>query len=502
MLSAIQRMIIPLIQVLFIVSIIWYLQKIIAIGQSRILSQKCFQGFSPEATAIALEKTSHDKLLGKCWSILKGNWNPSEQESMPHVTFVHLKTLFDSDTVSGDDTYRRMMYTLPGVFVGLGILGTFIGINEGLGGFEFGNSEAINQSIETLIGGMETAFDTSIWGISASIVFMVLLYLLRKAFVVKPVSEFYAFLDSRFEYHSTSRFLADIREQSIAQTNAVKKLKEELVEPLEEALEGAFNNTVVPVMQQMSETVSGLSDFSRGSSTAALEGLVDSFLEKLTATSNLQLESINEQLRVTSESMTAAREGMEAITDKQMYASNLNSETMQIISSASTSLQDLVGKMQQIKDIADKTDSLIAVLMEAASNHDKTIMEFAARGEKITSDMGLLYQQTSRLWEDHNQSFTKLSEAVEVGVPRFAEEVNRSLGSVLNRFDAELTRAVRSLEGLLEDLQTSFEDMIEKFDEKKVEPSMAVSVNKFAETIHDMSKELQRFRSSSGGLNG
>ena len=95
-----------------------------------------------------------------------------------------------------------------------------------------------------------------------------------------------------------------------------------------------------------------------------------------------------------------------------------------------------------------------------------------------------------------------MSNAVEVGVPRFAEEVNRSLGSVLNRFDAELTRAVRSLEGLLEDLQTSFEDMIEKFDEKKVEPSMAVSVNKFAETIHDMSKELQRFRPSSGGLNG
>jgi len=495
----IQISIVPAIIIIFIISNIWYIGKITRLARSRRKTKSFFTDHTAVGVAVALEKASADSCLGKCWSILSGNWTPSEQNDRKAISFVHLRSLFDNDTLSGDDTYRRMIYTLPGVFVGLGILGTFIGINEGLGDFDFGNSEAINGSIETLISGMRMAFDTSIWGILASIFFMLILYLLRKLIVVKSVRKFYTFLDSRFEYHSTSRFLADIREQSIAQTNAVKKLKEELVEPLEEALEGAFNNTVVPVMQQVSETVSGLSDFSRGSSTAALEGLVDSFLEKLTSTSNLQLESINEQLKVTSESMTAAREGMEAITDKQIHASNLNSETMQVISSASTTLQDLVGKMQQIKDIADRTDNLIAVLMEASSNHDKTIMEFAARGEKITGDMGLLYQQTSKLWEDHNQSFTKLSNAVEVGVPRFAEEVNRSLGSVLNRFDAELTRAVRSLEGLLEDLQTSFEDMIEKFDEKKVEPSMAVSVNKFAETIHDMSKELQRFRPSSGG---
>ncbi len=107
--SVFQEMIISSIIIIFIASIIWYIRKIITVGQSRILSKKFFQGFSPGNTAEALEKASRDKLLGKCWSILKGNWSPSTQENGPHVSFVHLKTLFDNDTVSGDDTYRRMM---------------------------------------------------------------------------------------------------------------------------------------------------------------------------------------------------------------------------------------------------------------------------------------------------------------------------------------------------------------------------------------------------------
>jgi hypothetical protein len=108
--------------------------------------------------------------------------------------------------------------------------------------------------------------------------------------------------------------------------------------------------------------------------------------------------------------------------------------------------------------------------------------------------MEAIYQSTNRLWSSHNQSFEKLSDAVEIGVPRFAEEVNRGLGSVLSKFDAELTRAVRSLEGLLEDMQNSFEELMEKMDEKKVEPSMARSVNEFSERVSQLSREIKNLK--------
>lgn len=61
--------------------------------------------------------------------------------------------------------------SIPGMFVGLGILGTFVGLTLGISDFNFSSSDKILVSIETLIGGIKTAFLTSLHGISLSILF-------------------------------------------------------------------------------------------------------------------------------------------------------------------------------------------------------------------------------------------------------------------------------------------------------------------------------------------
>ena len=60
---------------------------------------------------------------------------------------------------------------MPGTFVGLGILGTFIGFSSGLSGFTEFDSTSLMTSIETLLKGINTAFNTSIVGVILSIVF-------------------------------------------------------------------------------------------------------------------------------------------------------------------------------------------------------------------------------------------------------------------------------------------------------------------------------------------
>jgi hypothetical protein len=59
--------------------------------------------------------------------------------------------------------------SIPGMFVGLGILGTFVGLTLGISDFNFSSSDKILVSIETLIGGIKTAFLTSLQGISRHI---------------------------------------------------------------------------------------------------------------------------------------------------------------------------------------------------------------------------------------------------------------------------------------------------------------------------------------------
>ena len=69
--------------------------------------------------------------------------------------------------------------TIPNVFTTIGVLGTFVGIYFGLRYFDVEN---ITESIPTLLEGLKTAFTTSIWGISLSLVFgKILQVVLRSA---------------------------------------------------------------------------------------------------------------------------------------------------------------------------------------------------------------------------------------------------------------------------------------------------------------------------------
>ena len=65
----------------------------------------------------------------------------------------------------------KMIDTSPGTLVGLGLLGTFLGLTVGIVQFDSSNSDNIQESIQGLLGGMGTAFSTSLFGMLFSIIF-------------------------------------------------------------------------------------------------------------------------------------------------------------------------------------------------------------------------------------------------------------------------------------------------------------------------------------------
>lgn len=67
----------------------------------------------------------------------------------------------------------KMLDSASGTLVGLGLLGTFLGLTMGIIHFDSSNSENIQTSIQTLLGGMGTAFSTSLAGMALSILYSV-----------------------------------------------------------------------------------------------------------------------------------------------------------------------------------------------------------------------------------------------------------------------------------------------------------------------------------------
>ena len=70
---------------------------------------------------------------------------------------------------NGRKSVNNLLYdSIPGVFTSLGVLGTFSGILFGLLGFDVSH---LDKSIPILLGGMKTAFITSVVGLLSSLVF-------------------------------------------------------------------------------------------------------------------------------------------------------------------------------------------------------------------------------------------------------------------------------------------------------------------------------------------
>ena len=79
-----------------------------------------------------------------------------------------------SEDVLSLRTWQGLVLQIPGILTGLGILGTFIGLITGISSVGFSSVEAALESVSTLLGGIETAFYTSIAGVVLSILFNIL----------------------------------------------------------------------------------------------------------------------------------------------------------------------------------------------------------------------------------------------------------------------------------------------------------------------------------------
>ncbi len=72
----------------------------------------------------------------------------------------------------GEERQRLMSKKfLPGLLVGMGLLGTFIGIQLGIGGVDIsGDADQMKMSVQNVLQGASIAFMTSIWGVVFSLI--------------------------------------------------------------------------------------------------------------------------------------------------------------------------------------------------------------------------------------------------------------------------------------------------------------------------------------------
>lgn len=134
----------------------------------------------------------------------------------------------------------RIIDAGAGTLVGLGLLGTFLGLTLGIQGFDSSNSDNIQSSIQSLLDGMGTAFLTSLLGMFLSLVYTIFEKVWRNG-LAKRLYDLNQKLDDSY-------YIDDVElsayNQKVISSEVTKKISEEL-----ESVSNALFDRIRPLMQ-------------------------------------------------------------------------------------------------------------------------------------------------------------------------------------------------------------------------------------------------------------
>ena len=84
---------------------------------------------------------------------------------------VDAEEVFREEALAPAFTSNRLVLAIPSILTGLGVLGTFVGLQLGIGSLNLKDPGNLDKSIVPLIEGCAVAFSSSVWGVLASLLF-------------------------------------------------------------------------------------------------------------------------------------------------------------------------------------------------------------------------------------------------------------------------------------------------------------------------------------------
>ena len=254
---------------------------------------------------------------------LKHIWNEFNESLIKKETLdgkYIIRNSIDSEYFFNKDTMishvgLKLYSAIPGILLGIGLLGTFFGLYVALVQLNVSDSNQLRESIKILINMAGVKFAASIWGLGLSIVFTSIDKFLefnldRKLELIQKQ------INKMFERETAEQNLDKILVENEQQTKALNGLATSLTEKI--ATE--FNNILIPKidsinehfsnlpnsisssisqslekpLQNISDTVKNITSNQAEQSTQVLETLISKFIEKIDIVAGSQGEMLKE----------------------------------------------------------------------------------------------------------------------------------------------------------------------------------------------------------------
>lgn len=310
---------------------------------------------------------------------LKGSWlrflqnaEQLDRRGLP----CNVEDYVNDDTVVHGPGNAQLAELIPSLLTSLGILGTFMGMVNGLSGLDFTSSDKIIDGIPILLDGMRFAFGTSVVGVSCSICFNMINRILQGS-GYRAIDDFVECFTSL----AMSRPL-DNDVQLICQNqdsnHMLSGLSEVLPGTLATVMEGSVSRAMQPVAQSMDA-------FLIGATRAQVDGvsrIVGSFVQQMNI-------SLNDQFVQLGRTMTEINQHQQA------------------------SLEQVAQAMQASGVIVSDVQQLHSVSQEVLTHFERYVQELSATRERdvqFEQSAAALLEKLQKMNETQTQALRQVSE--------------------------------------------------------------------------------------------
>ena len=389
----------------------------------------------------------------------------------------------------------RMLDTAAGTLVGLGLLGTFLGLTLGIKGFDSSNTERINESIQGLLAGMGTAFLTSLLGMAFSILFTAADKALRHR-LYKDIKEITDKLDS--EYYIDDLVLANINQQNIV-NQLYKALKNDLQQQALEiankltytnaegqnvTIGNTIGNAIREILTENTKQSKALMSFSTDLAMELNQGFDETLsrqmqqkivplMESVDATTKAVVEHIDKMADTVS---SPATDMMQNVVDelKQSMQSLLNEFSTGLSGSATSELENLAKQLgtatQAMADFPKNMENISATLQVTIEEVKHAISEISNTSANANSTaMQQMQEQITYATGAISNAITEVKEAMS-GISQSSQEQSNQMVSKLadaaEKMGSFLTGTISTLSN---SVQQSVKDITDDINSKQTD---------------------------------
>ncbi|KJR41975.1 hypothetical protein MCHI_002123 [Candidatus Magnetoovum chiemensis] len=379
-----------------------------------------------------------------------------------------------------------VLSSIPSILVGLGILGTFIGLFFGLNEFRTETTEQLKESINGLLSGMSTAFVTSIWGMGLSILSTIWLRW-HLGSVNHNINQLCRTLDSK--YKMTRSDEANIENNRIIEVITVH------IKPI-------ISDNAEKQTAELKSFFTALADEIK----AANENIAERLIEKSQEQTDT-LKSLTEKLMANSETI---------ITSLQSLINNIEPLKESIMQKLDDLLIDTDDEQRQIlpkarlRIIADNAQEQTAALKSFSTDlADKITVSAEHILSRQNDNIRPLFDKLEKAIEDLRKEKTEGTDEV---LKNIIKELQESLKRMIDDLNASLTGSTKQdmseLSNMLKTAGESVKNMashLEKLDAlndfpsvvEKITNTMLNDFDKFHKNVQDTANQVQSVNKAS-----